>query len=515
MTKLRNDALFSLIKRMTKSEKWQFSVYSKNFREDNSFYYLVFQELNRQKEYDESQLQNIENIRVSQIPNIKVNLYKILLRFLSNNSKPVVNNISLNFQAVKILYNKCLYADALTLIEKGKQDARKQFDYQILLQLLELEKQCIIQTSDSMISERVDRIISEINEIVRRINNVNQFSNLALKLNSFYQTIGFIRNKEDLKMVRDYYEDNFPEVDLRKLSEIELVHLYHTVTEFYLFIQRFENAYKYAKKLLQVFEANQTLQQMYTELYIKAINYVLVSQNKLKLLAEFKDTHKKLTIIKRNKSLVSNQNIALNLFKAIYIQEINKHFMMGEFKQGTKVVAALEKEIDKFMTILNKNTILIFYYKIAALYFGSGQYKTAIKWLNKIINEKVVGLRDDILSFARILELICYYELDETEMVEYKIKSTYRFLLKRQNFIKYQLHIMNFLREMRRNQTKKELYKAFQDLKINMQSLQSNRFERRAFLYFDIISWLESKLEEKSIQEIIKEKYNIDNREAA
>ena len=39
-----------------------------------------------------------------------------------------------------------------------------------------------------------------------------------------------------------------------------------------------------------------------------------------------------------------------------------------------------------------------------------------------------------------------------------------------------------------------------------MESLQDNKFEKRAFLYFDIISWLESKIENRSVQLIIKEK---------
>ena len=39
-----------------------------------------------------------------------------------------------------------------------------------------------------------------------------------------------------------------------------------------------------------------------------------------------------------------------------------------------------------------------------------------------------------------------------------------------------------------------------------MEGLQKNKFEKRAFLYFDIISWLESKIENRSVQEIIKEK---------
>jgi RNase P/RNase MRP subunit POP5 len=36
--------------------------------------------------------------------------------------------------------------------------------------------------------------------------------------------------------------------------------------------------------------------------------------------------------------------------------------------------------------------------------------------------------------------------------------------------------------------------------------LESNPYEKRAFVYFDIISWLESKIERRTVQEVIQEK---------
>ena len=41
-----------------------------------------------------------------------------------------------------------------------------------------------------------------------------------------------------------------------------------------------------------------------------------------------------------------------------------------------------------------------------------------------------------------------------------------------------------------------------------LKTLQDNRFETRAFIYLDIISWLESKLENIPVQEIMKRKFS-------
>jgi len=194
------------------------------------------------------------------------------------------------------------------------------------------------------------------------------------------------------------------------------------------------------------------------------------------------------------------------LFKAIYVHEINRHFMLGEFKSGTRIVAALESELDKFVPKLDKHSVLLLYYKIACLYVGSGNYRTAIKWLNKIYNEKEIDLRADIYSFTRILLLVCHFELGNDYLVESNIRSTYRYFRKKGELSQYQKYILKFLRDLFSDFSDRNLKKQFVELKKQMVRLESNKYERRAFLYFDIISWLESKIENKSVQEIIKEK---------
>ena len=37
--------------------------------------------------------------------------------------------------------------------------------------------------------------------------------------------------------------------------------------------------------------------------------------------------------------------------------------------------------------------------------------------------------------------------------------------------------------------------------------MKNHPYERRAFLYLDIISWLESKIENKPVGEVIRQKY--------
>jgi tetratricopeptide (TPR) repeat protein len=154
---------------------------------------------------------------------------------------------------------------------------------------------------------------------------------------------------------------------------------------------------------------------------------------------------------------------------------------------------------------LDRHRILVIYYKIACMYFGAGNYDTAIDYLNKIINQKV-DLRSDLQCYARLLHLIAHYEIGNFQLLEYLTKSVYRFMAKMQNLSVVEEEIFKFLRKaltVNANKIKPE----FEKLLAKLKQFENKRFETRAFMYLDVISWLESKLNNVAVQEIIKGKY--------
>jgi hypothetical protein len=81
----------------------------------------------------------------------------------------------------------------------------------------------------------------------------------------------------------------------------------------------------------------------------------------------------------------------------------------------------------------------------------------------------------------------------------------YRFMAKIENPTIIEQEMFNFLRNAFRlspDKIKPE-FKLFLD---KIKHYETSRFETRAFAYFDIISWIESKVYEKPMGEIIKKK---------
>jgi hypothetical protein len=66
--------------------------------------------------------------------------------------------------------------------------------------------------------------------------------------------------------------------------------------------------------------------------------------------------------------------------------------------------------------------------------------------------------------------------------------------------------MFRFLRN-RINPSSRSLQREFTALLDRVKGLEKNRFETRAFAYLDVISWLESKVYNKPMAQVINEKY--------
>jgi hypothetical protein len=407
----------------------------------------------------------------------------------------------------QILFNKRLYGQGLSCLRKAKKLAIAHGNLELRLEIIKLEKRILLFTNSHGTTSQVDDIIRETSQINEQISHINIFSNLAIRLNSLYTRIGYIRNEGEYLKVKQYFYATIPPMEEEKLSSIEKIYLYRLYVGYYFFIQDFANGYIAAQKLVELYESMPLLLQSNIESYLQALNSLLIALNKLFRYAEFVQTKQKLHSIDLIPSVHINESIRIRLLKYYYVHEINQYFMTGEFSKGIEVIInGHEKQIVQLMEVLDKHSVLIFYYKIACLYFGAGQFRLALRWMGGIINLPNADIREDLQCFARIITLISHFELGNRDVIKFYIKSTYRFLLMKEDLHLFQKYILGFLRRLHDEPDEQELTQRFVELRNQLLPLVNSAYEKRAFLYFDMISWLESKIEKRSVEMIIQQK---------
>lgn len=503
MARTKSRELHDLIKSLDKNEKRYFKVmFSTTGSTEDRKMLQLFDFINKEDDFNEHLIpEKLPSLRPTQLSNLKAYLHEKLLQSLRQFHLKRIPDIRIREQIdfVQLLMERRQYAVATVNLKKAKKMARQYHNFELQLEILRLEKELLLQTDEA--GESADRIINEVHELNSRIHNINLFSNLAVKLNSLYRKIGFIRDESEYLRVKEYFLGNLPVFREERLSGIEKAYLYRLFTGYYFYIQDFDRGYFYARKLEKVFEEWPELIRSHPELFLTSINTVLNAEFKQNRFEEFVESRKQLEKARQELSL--NENLRIRLLKYYYLHQINLFFLQGTFDEGVGFIRKNASELDKLSRELDLHSGMILSYKLACVYFGASEFHQCIRWLNRIINLTNIDIREDLHCFARILNLICHYEVGNFDVIKYYILSTYRFLLKKDDLHLFQKYILTFLKNMN-PEPDADFTAQFQQLKEQLLPLEDSSFEKRAFIYFDIISWLQSKIEGKPVQEIIR-----------
>ncbi|MEO1654112.1 MAG: hypothetical protein AAFU64_11230, partial [Bacteroidota bacterium] len=475
-------------------------------KEDSKFIQL-FDVLDKLPHYQEEHIfQKIPEIKKSQLSNIKAHLYRQLLVSLRMNHSQSNRDIQMREQIdyARILYNKGLYQQSLKVLDKAKSQALSLHKNVIRLEIVEFEKMIEGQYITRSLSNRADLLNAEADDLILIIERSQELSSLVLKLYDMYIKVGLVKDERDYQNVKEFFVSQLPIDDPRDLSFYEKLYYYIAYSWFSHIIQDFRIAYRYARKWVDLFHQEPLMLEQEPEWYLKGIHRLQEALFNLQHYSRFKGN---LVLLESFWAKIQGQgreNMELLTFLYLTTARINLHFMEGSFSQGLALIPEILEKLEVYDKQLDPYHVLVLYYKIASLYFGSGDFKSSIRFLQKIINYKDTSLREDIHAFARVLHLIAHYEAGNEDILDYQIRSVYHFLGKMNDLNPVHLEIFKFLRNLSRTN---DIRSAFSDLRLTLLELREEAYIKRPFLYFDIISWLESKLENRSVQEVIQDKF--------
>ena len=508
------DSLFQLVKSLEKSEKRNFKLYVKRNTDTEDLKIIqLFDALDKMTDYDEAQLlKKTRSIKKQQLSNIKAHLYKQILSSLRLIKEEDNIDIRLHEQMdhARILYNKGLYLQSLKVLERLKETARSYQQLTFLQQALFFEKKIETLYITRSMQDRADKLSEESDAVNSQLALVNKLSNLSLQLYSWYIRHGHARNERDVKSVETFFEKNLPAEAEQAKGFYERLYLYQSYVWYAFIRQDFLQYYRYAQKWVDLFSAFPGLLKVETASYIKGMHNLMGAQFNLMKHDKLAQSIKQFELFVRQKHLEENENNRILAYQYLYAARINLYFLQGTFTKGLRLVPFLEEMLKEYGLYLDTHRVLVFYYKIASLYFGSGNNEKAIDYLNRIINQKG-DLRTDLQCYARLLHLIAHYELGNFDLLEYLIKSVYRYMAKMENLSKVEEEMFAFLRRSF-HVGAHALKPEFEKLLVKLKKYEGNPVEARAFTYLDVISWLESKISGVHVQDVIREKFLLGRR---
>ena len=509
MPKSNSEDLFHLIKSLSKSEKRHFKIFSSNgiAKKENN-YVKLFDAIERQAIYDEDQLIKKEKY-IKQLPLLKSRLYEIILQSLNVlHANSSVEAILMNYQhRIEILYEKGLHQQAHKLLNKAKQMAYKYEKHSNLFEIFSWERAMIhhlFAGKKTELQKGFDEIFEEKNKSLSKLGTMSSFQHVSDSILALYTEKGSPRNNEELKSFRQAM-DPFSNYKTDHLTYEEKKYYYSAYGSYFYAIEDWKNSHENFQEVVKLIESHPEKKEKSYRQYISLLSNLLTVCQYLR-----KDDEILLTLKKMRKIPITSLIDEVKIFERSYNFELSYYILSGDFEKGLHVIKDIEAGLQKFKNHLNSALELVLYDHISNIYFGIGQYKKALFWLNKILNYPEFNLREDVYCYARIYNLIIHYELDNNDLMEYTVKSTFRFLHKRNRLYKFENIILDFIgKKLPKLISSKQQIFAFKELKKKLEIAVKDPYEEKALDYFDFISWLKSKIENRSFAEIVKEKaYN-------
>jgi hypothetical protein len=494
--------LFELIKSLSKSEKRYFRL-SASLQKGDKAYLKIFDLIEKQGTYDEKELKmKFKNEKfIKHLPFTKRYLYNSIIKSLLayNNEKSAEHKLVEQLLKAKLLYNRSLFSQAQAARSKAKTLARKHEKDYLYFELVRTEIQTLKRSRYGI--DIKDNIFKEEKFINEKIQNLYNYSKLYVDLAGIRLTHGFIRAEEYQNVLEDILRHQLPDINESSTVKERYLHL-STFVRIASLKGDMETMLSSSKDILAFVESNPDsfeddnileLIQAYLDIFHPSI--------KSGQFGEYEHYLKKFRLI-MPKSPVDE----INMFLVICLSEISKFLAKAEFKEGINFIKYAESGLEKYRGKLHPDDESVILYNISRLYMGSGEYEKALEYSNRLLGRQAAEMRPDIYIYAKVLNLVIHYELGNDELVRYLIRSVYKLFKKREKLYRFESLLLSFLRKMPAMLTREDFMDNLILFRKEMLLLQNDPFEKNAFIYFDFISWAESKIHNKSFEEIVKEK---------
>ncbi|MDZ4713319.1 MAG: hypothetical protein SGI89_13485 [bacterium] len=500
------DDLFQLIKSLDPSEKRYFKVFATMHIKgaDNNKYVSLFDAIDSQTEYDETLIRKKfpKEKFLNQLHVAKNYLYNTILKSLRlyHADKSKLNELIDILRDVQILYDKSLFRQCRKLLDKAKKIAYTYEKHSQILAVLDWEKILARTNSYADIDEKgLIEFYNEHSDTTEKMNNINEYWKLTMKAFLLRKKQGEIRDKTELKKFNEIINHPLLKSEDKAQTFLAKNFYFNIKGLYYLTNKDYKNLLIHCLKLVGLHEANPLL--------MKEDNYIASLYNLLLVQIELKKYDDALATIKKLRGLkTKSPTMQARIFVTSYDTELNLYLRTGEFEKGILLIEDIKEGLKKFNEKINKESEVLFSYNIAYLYFGIGEYTNSLKWINEIINDKELNIREDIQCFARILNLLVHYQLENYDLIEYIMKSTRRYLSNKNKLNKFELITLIYIRKLINAKKPDDKTFIFREWRKELNSISDDILEIKAFEYFDFYSWIECNTTKKTFTEIIKER---------
>ncbi len=511
--------LFRLIHSLTKSEKRYFKIYASRHvigRENN--YLKLFSAIEQQKEYDEDALrkQFRREKFARQLAVTKNYLYKLIMesmRMYHADKTPEAQIRSL-IQDAEFFMDRMFRSQAARVIERAKKLVYQYEAFTYLPELMRLERR--LMTTEEYAGKTaasMDEFSAEWRLAIERINNLAQYWDLSARMFIIYLQHGSARTEADIRELKALMDS--PLLTSEDAAQtFDAKEYFCHINGTYHFLQGdYINAHQFSRRHIELLEQQPDYVVHSPTRYLGRLSIYIFDSFKIQRYDEFFAGMEKIRNFRSLYPDAQGDRLEVELFKISTMLELYACIELGDTEKGLELAPAIEAGLERYGEFIEASLLLSFRFNLASLYFIAGRYEDALTRTNALLNSGQFDIREDIYGFLRVFNIILHYELGNDDLLEYLLKSTYRYLYTRNKIFKFESIALRLIRKLTTRRAGRDLLPIFRELREELLPLADDPYERKAFECIDVVSWLDSKIEGKPLVEVIRRKAGIDIQE--
>jgi len=442
-------------------------------------YLQLFDVIDKQEQYDEEAIRGKFKGEkfVNQLHVTKIYLTELIMKALRNyhSDSSVESTILDLLKDAELLFDKELYDLCHSKIQKAEELAGIYEKLPLLVEVLMWKRKLFLAISST--PPDVNSILEKEREMIQQMKVLNNYWQQIINIRSS------IIDNRDIKDIIPTVSGN----DHTLQSKILNIHIAYTV---HFFKGDTEGANRYSSDLIELLEKFPNRIKEDPHPYVTAISNKIGVLLAIKQWEEIPILIDKIREVPQKYKLENETKFTIRLWLRTFNVELEMYRDSKELEKGMLLIHKIQNFIETRRTSIPDDYILMFYYQFSNIYFQKKEFSNSLHWLNEIINSNFGNVREDIQCYARILNLIVHFELNNIIVLRYAVDSCRRFLKKRRidnNSVNEILSLFSKLSQAFPLEYQAILKKSYAKF------LHSDSRELQDFI--DIKGWLEEKIE--------------------
>lgn len=126
-------------------------------------------------------------------------------------------------------------------------------------------------------------------------------------------------------------------------------------------------------------------------------------------------------------SKIKQSKFTVKLWIRTYNVELEMYRDSKRPDEALPLIAEIELFISQHLGVVTPDYLLLFYYQFANIYFLRAEFGKSLHWVDMILNERFEKARMDIQCYARILNLMVHFELNNILVLRYALDTVVEF----------------------------------------------------------------------------------------